>query len=901
MPKLLLKKLAILGVTLGLLCFGTPVGVATPLRPVTESLGVTGNTNEISADAALYLDASQPGEEPTVEVGSEKVSVSDVVLRPTKISESTAGIPHQELQSEFESGQGNLDYAGSSKWVFANLRFSAHDGKKPLNRPVTLWIRQTGGKGRLAFYRLKSANQAEAVMLDPQSRKSKFFATSDQGKYVFDGANEDIIQLVAVGTDVLTCEIEPMYGDGEDDEDWGKSFTLTVNASGKNLSESADSGLTQLRQGHMDVFHVDPTDDGGLSLLIKEDITGRGVRRAAESAEMIMGTNWYETGLNWKLPGCENAGFTSASLHSGDMLSPGLSSSGLDNAGFSEVKVEFTSVTAPQGGRVALVLTSSLQGGSQPILEDNRYYIEPGARLKITTHQHFQWLFTKPGTYQFRAKAIGQLHGQTVESPEVTYTWKTEGQPDNYDPVGIDQNCTPHIPNSGATPGAPHEKPQKPHADETPSSRPVFDHGHMDLFNVSARGGKLVLETKEDVSGSGVIRAPESYFLRLRDNTKYDIPADMQGDLVPSGYLLQENGSNQTEALFPGWDTNGVAPDFTSIDLTFQEVKGPGKAFLFVPGQFNVGIRSTLASGGYELRTGEVVNQPYPAHKHVYWLFEKPGVYTMKVQASGENQAGIEVKSNVGTYTWVVGEETPLPDGAAADGGGEPGLSGGVTGTELVGKTGKGGKTVTAGPKGTKKKAAKKKNSRKKKSQKGLKSKSAPKKNKKSPASPKRQGVTSEAPTQKTPNTKSLNNIPVPSETSALPESVPDDTYASPANFDSLTAGFPNPADFAPGSDVESSGLPLSSGFSNASGGIAGIPPQNQSPSSPAPVPSLAESPQISAAGTNTSSPYGSAVVTEPTGMPSTAAFLTGTGIAAGGAGLTLLGLRWRRLRLGIS
>ncbi|NMW74906.1 hypothetical protein HHJ74_02810 [Mobiluncus mulieris] len=685
MPKFLLKTAIIAGITLGLLSYGVPLGATAPAAALPvgagaspDSLDANRDLTDVSEDTTLHLEVGNQTDDPVLTSNPQTTPISAAALSFRAINQDTGVVPQAKLKAEFAAKHPELEYEKLPQWGFANLRISVRaSGNQAYNLPARFSIHQTGGNAYLAAYRLRD-NTAEPILDNGNGIASKYFVTSQNANYNFSGKDGDIIQLLAVGKGLVTCEVDPIYNPtDENNASFGKTFTLTVNATGKSFADLQPEdlvppgeqpqtvpnkpGVTQLRQGHMDVFHVDSSAAGGLSLLIKEDITGSGVRRAAESAEMIMGTNWYETGLNWNLPGCENAGFTTASLHSGDMLFPGLSSSDLGSAGFSDVKVEFTSVNAPTGGRIALVLTSSLQGGPQPILEDNHYYIEPGTRLRITTHQHFHWLFTKPGTYQFRAKAIGQLHGQTVESPEVTYTWKTEGQPDNYDPVGIDENCTPHIPNSGATPGAPHESPQKPHADETPGSRPVFDHGHMDVFNVSARNGKLVLETKEDISGSGVIRPPESYFLRLRDNTKYDIPADMQGDLVPSGYLLQENGSNQAEALFPGWDTFGVAPDFTSIDLTFQEVSGPGKAFLFVPGQFNVGINSTLVSGGYELRAGEVIKQSYPAHKHVYWLFAKPGVYTMKVQASGENQSGELVKSNIGTYTWVVGSETSVP------------------------------------------------------------------------------------------------------------------------------------------------------------------------------------------------------------------------------------------------
>lgn len=698
----------------------------------------------------------------------------------------------------------------------------------------------------------------------------------------------------------------------EDTEIARKSEAPTLPGEAREATAPAE-----LRQGHMDAFYVTSSADGQLQLRIKEDVTGSGVVRTPESATMMMGENWYVTGLDWRLPDCENAGYASSSQHPGQMLFPGWSSSDFSLDGFSQVKVHFTEVNAPQGARIALV-TQTLNGKTLPVLRQGNFYIAPGTELGITPrgHQHFHWLFTKPGTYQFRAKVVGQREGKTVESPEVTYTWVAEGTPADLDPVGTDPQCHPWVPNPS---DYPEDEDSAPLVIPQGDGKPVFSAGHLDVFYVSTRSNNVVLATKEDITGVGVIRTPESYYLRVRDNALASIPSGLQSQLGTQGYLLEENGSHQSSMLFPGWDTNTVAPKFQAVDMLFSEITGPGKVFLFHSGEGGK-IKPALKDGSYAVSTDASISQPFPAHSHVNWLFEKPGVYTMKVQVYASSPQGDEGESNIATYTWIVGDKTPLPADAQtgnpgnpgnpgdSDDTGKPGESGadqGKPGLDLVGSTGKGGagKGGTAAPgiqgKKTGKKAAPKAG---KKSGK----KPAPKPGKKAGKKPgvKAGKKSSKAAKPAKPAPKKKNATTPPAATkgkNSVSQGNPGDTNGfeafAPTGFPEFDAsnlfgstdqaGIPpawaagSPPATLPGFTAVPPAAPsIGSGSANSP-----LPGQSAAPN-PSPASPPASHEQLNATG---QSPYGSAVVRERAGLDPVATFLVGTGIASGLLGLALL------------
>lgn len=184
--------------------------------------------------------------------------------------------------------------------------------------------------------------------------------------------------------------------------------------------------------------------------------------------------------------------------------------------------------------------------------------------------------------------------------------------------------------------------------------------GHVDVFHVSASGGQLKLDLREDVTGQHQTHDPKDVLLEVGENTKTDVTAGV-AQIGESGYLLPQ--TQEADKLWPGWDTNDVkSGGFDAVDITFEEVDGPGEVYLFQQKGFG-DVASVLAGGELALTPGSVIEQEEPSHVHTNWLFTKPGTYTMTVKASADG-----VESNEATYTWQVGGEGSGEDAESGTG-----------------------------------------------------------------------------------------------------------------------------------------------------------------------------------------------------------------------------------------
>ena len=178
-----------------------------------------------------------------------------------------------------------------------------------------------------------------------------------------------------------------------------------------------------------------------------------------------------------------------------------------------------------------------------------------------------------------------------------------------------------------------------------------LDQGHIDAFNVTADGGELTLDLKEDATGSHVRHAPEDVELVVGQDAYTERTAEIP-EIGKAGYMLPQ--TQRSDLIWPGWDTQG-ARDIGAIDLEFVEVTGPGEVYLFQTGSFG-SLDPVLDGGSTRLETGSVIAQEEPAHVHANWLFTEPGTYQMRVVAEGGGSS-----SNEATYTWVVGDGDAAP------------------------------------------------------------------------------------------------------------------------------------------------------------------------------------------------------------------------------------------------
>lgn len=475
-------------------------------------------------------------------------------------------------------------------------------------------------------------------------------------------------------------------------------FLVPAQASGENIVTQP----TVLRKGHLDVFYI-WGNSTGLQLGIKEDITGQGVVRTAESALLKMGADWYTTDVaDFNLPGGEKSGYLTPGI-AADMMTPGWAANDYTQAGIESVKLQFTEVSGL--GSIA-IFRQTLQGTIEPFLAAGKFYIENGSELEISarSHTHATWVFSQAGTYKMQVRAVGITeNGQEISSPPATYTWVAEKTPAAGNTEGTDnagENPSPNLPET--TPDNP-DNPSNPlPTPEIDPSNPqaaktILERGHLDVFNIEAPGGKLQLNLKEDItdaSGTSTIRRPEDTELRVGETAHWQPLQYLQTQLgKESGYLLPEffPSSAAPNLLWPGWDSGAARNFFQSVDINFLEITSPGKVYLFGTGFGKA--QPLLQSGTLELRAGEKISQKMLGHAHANWYFTKPGTYKMRVQASGvpldkNTQLAVDSTStalasdlpaastsaqpdsmvashtashaaslsNIATYTWVVGE-----------------------------------------------------------------------------------------------------------------------------------------------------------------------------------------------------------------------------------------------------
>ena len=201
----------------------------------------------------------------------------------------------------------------------------------------------------------------------------------------------------------------------------------------------------------------------------------------------------------------------------------------------------------------------------------------------------------------------------------------------------------------------------------------VFDSGHVDAFYVTAPDGELTLSLKEDVTGSGVVHPGDDVTLKVAEEAWNDATERIDGIETPTYYLPQTQDSS---LLWPGWDTQPAqSAGYKDVDFEFVEVTGPGDIFVFETAGFG-DVQPVTNAGEMDLVSGDVINQAYPAHRHVNWAFTDPGVYTMTVQAVSNGDA-----SNQVTYTWDVGDGEAAPRDNDAEGSTEGSSEGTAQGT----------------------------------------------------------------------------------------------------------------------------------------------------------------------------------------------------------------------------
>ncbi|MGL5930257.1 MAG: TIGR03773 family transporter-associated surface protein [Dermatophilaceae bacterium] len=414
-----------------------------------------------------------------------------------------------------------------------------------------------------------------------------------------------------------------------------------------------------LDTGHVDVFHVSATDDGGLSLGLSEDVTGSDVKRDPEDVVLHVAESALMEGIPDIYPGAPRA-YVLPLTQDPALLWPGWSTEELEGTSFSDVDIEITAVDGP--GTIHL-FTEGAGGEPTSVMRGGDVDLPGTIVVPSPSHVHANWLFSDPGRYELTVRAVSRLAGREVRSPEQGYTF-TVG--DQTGPTPTTSPSTTATPTPTTSPRPTNPAPTTPTTTPRPTtpapSTVRLDRGHVDMFAVRPTSRGVDLTLKEDATGRSVIRRPEAVTLVVTDRARTRMPAGYPaaGQSVHLLPLTQD-----PQLLWPGWSTEALAGHrYPGADIVVHEVRGPGTVHVFSSGSLGGGVRPVLADGGTDLPG--TIGVPRPAHVHANWVFTRPGTYRMVVSATGRGSGGERsAPSRRATYTVVVGGGSGAPPASA--------------------------------------------------------------------------------------------------------------------------------------------------------------------------------------------------------------------------------------------
>lgn len=193
-----------------------------------------------------------------------------------------------------------------------------------------------------------------------------------------------------------------------------------------------------------------------------------------------------------------------------------------------------------------------------------------------------------------------------------------------------------------------------------------LDTGHIDAFNLVVGADEAVrLLLKEDATGSGVLRTPESVELYVKPQAKTTVREGYIPGLSGEAYVLPLTQDHNL--IWPGWDTNEIKPAYGSgsTDIVVSDIDAPEGGQVFIWTQSLFGSASLLKDKGFTL-PGTIL-QSYPAHTHAAWAFTEKGTYKFTVRAVVTSADGTKTASSATqTYTFVVDERSTLTPAAPA-------------------------------------------------------------------------------------------------------------------------------------------------------------------------------------------------------------------------------------------
>ena len=422
-----------------------------------------------------------------------------------------------------------------------------------------------------------------------------------------------------------------------------------------------------LDHGHVDAFLVTPTASG-LALQLREDVTGSHVVREPSTVGLHVKESAL-VDLPAGIPGAPK-GYLLPLTQQQDLLWPGWDTSASAAAGYGRVDIQVEKVAGP--GQVH-VFSLDTFGGLKSLLDGGGNQLPGTIVVPQPAHVHANWVFTKPGRYEFTVRANATKDGKQVQSAPQTYVWHVGDKPAT--PTPAPSTAAPSATGSAETAASAPPAPVVAKAmATTPAAvcrattvaghgrQQVATEGHFDL-GAQMVDGRLMASLKDDRSAPAAWVSPESVIFQLTDAAKIAAPASL-GFLAPAGQPVWLIGATQ-KAGVPWLGQNTTHPSLvgqTTGPVTWRLVRasGPGKVALFHAGSLGSGVGQRLADnvGGPTVHT-----VPANTHAHPNWAFTAPGTYSLQFEMSAKATSGGRVSATT-TVNFAVG--VPARAGTAA-------------------------------------------------------------------------------------------------------------------------------------------------------------------------------------------------------------------------------------------
>lgn len=426
----------------------------------------------------------------------------------------------------------------------------------------------------------------------------------------------------------------------------------------------------QFTEGHLDIFTV-TSENGALSLSIKEDITGSGIFRNPEDVELIVGDNTYSTATE-NVAGINEPTYFLPQVQEPGKLWPGWDTLAVSAGGFESVDFNIADITGPG---TAYVFESSGFGDINPVSTNGSFEITNTTVITqpYPAHRHVNWAFSKPGVYTMQVYASAGA----VESNTATYTWvvgsgttptdDTTDQPRRDDRTDADaaRPATPGIPaaprqqpTNGATPkpaARPAAQPATNSDNKQPAANaPVAPAAPAAPATPQCTNPKFTPLIKDDNTVPATWRGFPELTFTLGDKAEKRIPTDLGP--VPAGTAWMIGSTQEPGVPWLGANTQhpsmlenvdgGVLWELTGFS-------GPGAMMVYSQGNLGNIIGEEWFHGednaGYGAK--EIA---YNTHVHPNWVFSEPGTYQVTIRQTATLTNGSNV-SATGTLTFEVG------------------------------------------------------------------------------------------------------------------------------------------------------------------------------------------------------------------------------------------------------